>query len=187
MSVWDSIRRAIGVERMQRPARPPVTEALAAPVERLLRPLGFQPTRAEVSRDLYVACAWATSDVVVVVSFEPREYGGEVLIGRNLPREAWGEFPNRLGRPVPWAGELQPYWSFVHSDEILRARGATARIIPWQRWAGNRPADISRWAEQAALDLADLSDLLQGEHLDELDALIEARPRRGVPGVDFKV
>lgn len=187
MNWWNRIREALSSLLSTAADDQRETDALATPIERVLAPLGFVETRREVLSDIFLVVEWATDAVIVYVNIEPREYSGEAAIGRRLPREEWGKEADGHGGTVPWSGDRQPYWSFVFTDQILRARGREPRVTAWRDRIERGPAAIARWAEEVSLDLADLEDLLRGEHLEELDAIIEAQPRTGVPGIDFKV
>lgn len=164
-------------------SRTPNLKALSEPFEAVLGRFGFRQQRLEDKGSLFVACEWVTDAVLVSASVEPREQWGSLMLARHLAPDYWGSLPGPAGEPMPW--HEQPYWTRIHTSEILLARGVEPRISPAQSCQVGTADQIRHWAELGAADLEVLADLLGGENLNLLDDLIERRPRRGVPGLDF--
>jgi hypothetical protein len=106
------------------------------------------------------------------------------MLARRLASEHWGGLLGPSSEVLPW--HKQPYWTFVHTSEILRERSIEPLIDPGQSRPGTSPEEVRQWAELAATDLQQLGDMLSGQGLDLLDDLVERRPGLGVPGLDFE-
>jgi hypothetical protein len=145
--------------------------------------MGFERVRAEAQRDLFVSAEWSSPNLLVYSSVEPREHDGLMMLARHLAPEKWGYLRPTSTKVV--APSRQPFWTRVLTSELLILRGVEPRVTLAQSWPLESAEEISRWAELAVLDLLDLQDLLLGQNLQVLDEIIQQRPRRGVPGLDF--
>jgi hypothetical protein len=107
---------------------------------------------------------YVRGDVLVRPSYEYRDQYADVTLARRHKQDLREE----------------PYWAQVHLDELLRRRAPG--VGPWR---GHSMEEA--FAGGAQLLRAHAADLLAGQNLHDLDAIVAGRPRRGVPGLDFPV
>jgi len=129
---------------------------------------GFRPVDGTYA--LFGVVTYVTDPVMVRVSWDWRDEIAGISISRRHAAD-----------PIE-----EPFWSGVQLAEILAWRDAANR--EWWR----QPTDLGHGPGQETIFIrgaqglrAHCDDLLRGQNLELLDEIIAARPRRGVPGLDF--
>jgi hypothetical protein len=133
-----------------------------------LEDLGFRQVDGTFA--LLGVVTYVTNSVMVRISWDWRDEIAGISISRRHAADPSEE----------------PYWSGVQLAEILARRDAASR--EW--WLeptdlGQGPDQETIFARGAQALRTHCDDLLDGQNLELLDEIIAARPRRGVPGLDF--
>jgi HEAT repeat protein len=79
----------------------------------------------------------------------------------------------------------EPWWAWVHLGELLDRRAPESRDWSARPSGGRGKAIDVALARGAELLETHFADLLEGRNLELLDEIIAARPRDGVPGLDY--
>jgi hypothetical protein len=142
--------------------------SVVEPIAPLLEPLGYQLGETQDEGAWFVDATWETDFLFVQAGYEGRDNVFDVMVARALPH---------------YSPFMQPYWTKVYLWSILQQRGLGHEAVD-REW-GRSAEGVRRYAEAAVRDLAQIGDILRGEHLEELDRIISSRPRIGVPGLDY--